>query len=137
MRGLGISENDAVRTSISEPEEATPPMPVPVLKKVRRRDAASAAVAEVPSAEREIGNLVVFAPGPEVMYPLQGDLQDLGKKRGVEVDVKGWGNVMEGASRRESSGCRENGPPRIRLMMQRSSSRGSPRSAPSYSTLLR
>jgi hypothetical protein len=35
------------------------------------------------------------------MYPLKGDLQDLKQKRGVEVDVKGWGDVMEGASRRE------------------------------------
>lgn len=35
------------------------------------------------------------------MYPLKGELQDLGRKRGVEVDVKGWAEVMEGASRRE------------------------------------
>jgi hypothetical protein len=36
------------------------------------------------------------------MYPLRGNLQDLSQKRGVEVDVKGWGDVMEGASRRKS-----------------------------------
>jgi hypothetical protein len=36
------------------------------------------------------------------MYPLRGDLQDLSQKKGVEVDVKGWGDVMEGASRRKS-----------------------------------
>lgn len=46
--------------------------------------------------------LVIFNPPEEVMYPLRGNLQDLSKKRGVEVDVKGWGDVMEGASRRGS-----------------------------------
>lgn len=46
--------------------------------------------------------LVIFNPSEEVMYPLRGDLQDLTQKRGVEVDVKGWGDVMEGASRRMS-----------------------------------
>lgn len=40
------------------------------------------------------------------MYPLKGNLQDLSQKRGVEVDVKGGGDVMEGASRRESRACR-------------------------------
>lgn len=44
--------------------------------------------------------LIIFNPGEDVMYPLRGDLQDLSRKRGVEVDVKGWGDVMEGASRR-------------------------------------
>ncbi len=48
--------------------------------------------------------LVVFNPAPDVMYPLKGELQDLRNKKGVEVDVKGWGDVMEGASRRECSG---------------------------------
>jgi len=43
---------------------------------------------------------VIFNPSDEVMYPLRGNLQDLSLKRGVEVDVKGWGDVMEGASRR-------------------------------------
>ena len=45
---------------------------------------------------------MIFNPGDEVMYPLRGDLQDLRQKKGVEVDVKGWGDVMEGASRRMS-----------------------------------
>jgi pantoate--beta-alanine ligase len=45
----------------------------------------------------------VFAPQDDVMYPLKGELQDLGRKKGVEVDVKGWGDVLEGGSRREYS----------------------------------
>lgn len=58
--------------------------------------------------------LVVFAPSREVMYPLsllkdpdsgktlgEGMLQDTSKQRGAFVEVKGWGNVMEGRSRRE------------------------------------
>jgi len=49
--------------------------------------------------------LVIFNPSEEVMYPLRGNLQDLSQKRGVEVDVKGWGDVMEGASRRKSLCC--------------------------------
>nr|XP_031861856.1 pantoate-beta-alanine ligase [Kwoniella shandongensis]KAA5528928.1 pantoate-beta-alanine ligase [Kwoniella shandongensis] len=69
LRGLGISEHESFR----------PPTPV-----------ANAAV-ESP--------LVVFAPSPEVMYPLKGELQDLGRHKGVRVDVKGWGEVMEGSSR--------------------------------------
>ena len=76
MRGLGVSENDGSRPSAS---------------------------ASTPAGPQGLGSLVVFAPGPDVMYPLKGDLQDLGRKRGVEVDVKGWGDVMEGASRRESA----------------------------------
>ncbi|WVW78790.1 pantoate-beta-alanine ligase [Kwoniella bestiolae CBS 10118] len=43
--------------------------------------------------------LVIFAPTPDVMYPLKGELQDLRSHKGVEVDVRGWGEVMEGASR--------------------------------------
>ncbi|ODN96448.1 pantoate-beta-alanine ligase [Cryptococcus wingfieldii CBS 7118] len=43
--------------------------------------------------------LVVFAPSPDVMYPLKGELQDLDAHKGVEVDVSGWGELMEGASR--------------------------------------
>jgi len=35
------------------------------------------------------------------MYPLKGELQDLGRHRGVTVDVKGWGEIMEGLSRRQ------------------------------------
>jgi pantoate--beta-alanine ligase len=52
--------------------------------------------------ELEKSPLVIFNPAEEVMYPLRGNLQDLSLKRGVEVDVKGWGDVMEGASRRMS-----------------------------------
>jgi pantoate--beta-alanine ligase len=44
--------------------------------------------------------LVVFAPPDHVLYPLKGELQDLAQHRGVTVDVKGWGDVMEGSSRR-------------------------------------
>lgn len=44
---------------------------------------------------------MVFAPTADVMYPLKGELQDLNAHRGVEVDVKGWGDLMEGASRRK------------------------------------
>ncbi len=56
--------------------------------------------------------LIVFAPGREVMYPLsllrdseggelgEGMLQDTSKQRGAFVEVKGWGEVMEGRSRR-------------------------------------
>jgi pantoate--beta-alanine ligase len=35
------------------------------------------------------------------MYPLKGELQDLGKHRGVTVEMRGYGEVMEGVSRRE------------------------------------
>jgi len=52
--------------------------------------------------EIEESPLVIFNPSEEVMYPLRGNLQDLSQKKGVEVDVKGWGDVMEGASRRKS-----------------------------------
>lgn len=47
--------------------------------------------------------LVVFAPTLDQMYPLRGELQDLDRHRGVTVTVNGWGDVMEGASRREST----------------------------------
>lgn len=57
------------------------------------------------SKPRPIGEaespLVVFAPTLDQMYPLQGELQDLDRHRGVTVTVNGWGDVMEGASRRE------------------------------------
>jgi pantoate--beta-alanine ligase len=68
--------------------------------------------------------LVVFAPSRETMYPLsvippeafQDDpgaegvageamLQDTSKQRGAFVEVKGWGDVLEGESRRESPAC--------------------------------
>ncbi len=61
-----------------------------------------------------VSPLVVFAPSREVMYPLsllkdpatgkmlgESMLQDTTKQRGAFVEVKGWGNVMEGRSRRE------------------------------------
>jgi pantoate--beta-alanine ligase len=53
-----------------------------------------------PLAENEPA-IVVFAPTTDVMYPLRGELQDLDAHRGVNVSVKGWGDVMEGSSRRE------------------------------------
>ena len=46
-------------------------------------------------------SVVVFAPTTDVMYPLRGELQDLTKQKGVNISVRGWGDVMEGASRRE------------------------------------
>lgn len=56
-------------------------------------------------APRPVGEnespLVVFAPTLDQMYPLRGELQDLGQHRGVTISVNGWGDVMEGASRRE------------------------------------
>lgn len=48
------------------------------------------------------GRLVVFAPPVDEMYPLRGELQDLGKHQGVGVEMRGLGDVMEGRSRRES-----------------------------------
>jgi pantoate--beta-alanine ligase len=57
--------------------------------------------------------LVVFTPDRETMYPLsnlpssktassgEGMLQDVTKQRGAFVEVKGWGDVLEGASRRK------------------------------------
>lgn len=45
--------------------------------------------------------MVVFAPNADVIYPLKGELQDLSAHRGVEIDVKGWGDLMEGVSRRK------------------------------------
>lgn len=77
LRGLGVSENDSYRSTSAEDralENGT-----------------------------QDSRLVVFAPREDVMYPLKGELQDLGRKRGVEVDVKGWGDVLEGGSRRECS----------------------------------
>jgi pantoate--beta-alanine ligase len=68
---------------------------------------------EYPTEGKE-DRLIVFAPGRETMYPLStipsgtvatGErmLQDTTKQRGTFVEVKGWGDVLEGASRRESS----------------------------------
>nr|XP_019008806.1 pantoate-beta-alanine ligase [Kwoniella pini CBS 10737]OCF47587.1 pantoate-beta-alanine ligase [Kwoniella pini CBS 10737] len=54
-----------------------------------------------PRQMRGLGSspLVIFAPTPDVIYPLKGELQDLRSHKGVEVDVRGWAEVMEGASR--------------------------------------
>ncbi|WWC59145.1 pantoate-beta-alanine ligase [Kwoniella dejecticola CBS 10117] len=53
-----------------------------------------------PASPRQLHSpLVIFAPTPDVMYPLKGELQDLRSHKGVEVDVRGWAEVMEGASR--------------------------------------
>lgn len=49
--------------------------------------------------------LVVFAPTADVMYPLRGELQDMSRRKGASIEVRGWGEVMEGASRREC--CRK------------------------------
>lgn len=60
--------------------------------------------------------MIVWTPSRETMYPLsslpapasssgstgEGMLQDVTKQRGAFVEVKGWGDVLEGASRRES-----------------------------------
>jgi pantoate--beta-alanine ligase len=66
-----------------------------------RSDAAGAGAGvgseSIPSSQTP---LVVFNPAPDVMYPLKGELQDLTRHRGVSVDVRGYGDVMEGASRR-------------------------------------
>jgi pantoate--beta-alanine ligase len=105
LRGLGVSENDSFRPSPVAEEIEPPVIPRPVKgAKSKARDEGTLLPPVLPEEEvpKGLGNLVVFAPGPETMYPLKGDLQDLSKKRGVEVDVKGWGDVMEGASRRES-----------------------------------
>jgi pantoate--beta-alanine ligase len=63
---------------------------------------------------KEIDKLVVWTPSRETMYPLsslpapasgstgESMLQDVNKQRGAFVEVKGWGDVLEGASRRES-----------------------------------
>ncbi|KAK4689787.1 pantoate--beta-alanine ligase, partial [Tremellales sp. Uapishka_1] len=72
FRGLGVSENDSFRSPSSSSSSGD-----------RAHDSP----------------LIVFAPGNEVLYPLKGELQDLEQKKGVEVDVKGWGEVMEGSSR--------------------------------------
>jgi pantoate--beta-alanine ligase len=63
---------------------------------------------------KEMDKLVVWTPSRETMYPLsslpapasgstgESMLQDVNKQRGAFVEVKGWGDVLEGASRRES-----------------------------------
>ena len=47
----------------------------------------------------EIGGVdAVFLPGVQDMYP-SGIVQDIGQQRGTFVEVKGYGNEMEGRSR--------------------------------------
>ena len=76
LRGLGVSENESFRSSSASVETG------------------------VGDSVSGTSPLIVFAPGLEVMYPLKGELQDLGRHKGVNVDVRGWGDVMEGLSRR-------------------------------------
>lgn len=45
--------------------------------------------------------LIVFAPTVDSMYPLRGELQNMQQQKGAVVQLRGWGEVMEGASRRE------------------------------------
>ncbi len=79
MRGLGVSENESFRPQ-------TPSHPFSPSSLLGQNEAP----------------LIVFAPPTEVLYPLKGELQDLNKLRGVTVSLKGWGDVMEGRSRRAS-----------------------------------
>jgi hypothetical protein len=70
---------------------------------------------EYPEARDKEDRLMVFTPDRETMYPLsgikmgsgkgvvgEGMLQDTTKQRGAFVEVKGWGDVLEGSSRRRS-----------------------------------
>lgn len=99
MRGLGISEFESFRTPPSAPDPLVRGLGVSEFDSVR----AGSARAPGPAVGGGDSPLVVFAPSPDVMYPLKGELQDMGKHKGVSVDMKGWGDVMEGASRRESA----------------------------------
>lgn len=108
MAGLGVSESDPIRWVFTEPEKG------------RRRSSSSY------PAETLESPLVVFAPQRETMYPLstippeafldedagghpanadgaagEAMLQDTSRQRGAFVEVKGWGDVLEGESRRE------------------------------------
>lgn len=84
LRGLGISENDAYRPTFASS---------PTSSSGGGEDGKLKEATESP--------LVVFAPSADVIYPLKGELQDLSAHRGVEIDVKGWGDLMEGVSRRK------------------------------------
>ena len=57
-------------------------------------------LAEQTVAPTDSSPLVVFAPATDEMYPMRGELQDLSNHRGVGVEMRGLGDVMEGASRR-------------------------------------
>lgn len=81
---MGISENDAYRPTFASSSTSS------------SGGGEDGKLKEAPESP-----LVVFAPTADVMYPLKGELQDLSAHRGVEVDVKGWGDLMEGASRRK------------------------------------
>lgn len=75
------------------------------------------------------GEIVVFAPDRHTMYPLsslqgptigadeggEGMLQDTSKQRGAFVEVKGWGDVLEGKSRREFAKYWRRGIPRLTI----------------------
>ncbi|WWC67628.1 pantoate-beta-alanine ligase [Kwoniella pini CBS 10737] len=78
MRGLGVSEHESFRPSITSSGNGS--------SNGNNHDIKSSP-------------LVIFAPTPDVIYPLKGELQDLRSHKGVEVDVRGWAEVMEGASR--------------------------------------
>ena len=59
-----------------------------------------AELAEQTVAPTDSSPLVVFAPATDEMYPMRGELQDLSNHRGGGVEMRGLGDVMEGASRR-------------------------------------
>ncbi|WVF70117.1 pantoate-beta-alanine ligase [Kwoniella sp. CBS 6097] len=89
LRGLGVSEFDSFRTPRS-PRTSNDIKP----KSTNGQESTTTGNGGVIDSP-----LVVFAPTPDVMYPLKGELQDLGKHRGLSVELRGWGEVMEGASR--------------------------------------
>lgn len=77
---------------------------------------------ELPGGDAADNRLVVFTPQRETMYPLsslaatttnqaggeltgEAMLQNVNAQRGAFVEVKGWGDVLEGASRREHWNC--------------------------------
>jgi hypothetical protein len=118
MAGLGVSESDPIRWVFAESTE-----------KGRRRSSSASSSSSYPAETLE-SPLVVFAPQRETMYPLstippeafldeidadgrtasvdsaagEAMLQDTARQRGGFVEVKGWGDVLEGESRRK---CRE------------------------------
>lgn len=111
MAGLGVSESDPIRWVFAGSAD-----------KGRRRSSSSSSY----PAETLESPLVVFAPQRETMYPLstippeafldevdveerkanqdgaagEAMLQDTARQRGAFVEVKGWGDVLEGESRR-------------------------------------
>ncbi|WVR04367.1 pantoate-beta-alanine ligase [Kwoniella sp. DSM 27419] len=105
MRGLGVSEHDSSRPLRGDPTLApVRPGSRTHTSDVRNGSIASSSTTSTLMTATTPGGmwdspLVVFAPNPDVMYPLKGELQDLNKHRGVSVELRGWGDVMEGASR--------------------------------------